>query len=198
MKGYLIAFEGIDGGGKSTQTKRLAGSLQARGCDVVLTREPTDSVYGKQIRQQRKQRLPAHEELKLFLQDRFEHVTQVINPALASGSVVITDRYYMSTAAYQCTKDLTVNEILAFNESFAPIPNRVILVDIDPVVSLKRISSYRSSDVFESEVYLQECRRHFLDIAASRSHVHVFNGLQHVDTLAESILTDALQMLDMS
>lgn len=102
-KGLLIAFEGIDGTGKTTQIELLAEILRQRGLSVVATREPTDGQYGRKIRELYKNRksVTPEEELALFLDDRREHVAQVIAPALASGKVVLTDRYYYSTAAYQ-------------------------------------------------------------------------------------------------
>ena len=101
--GLLIALEGIDGTGKTTQLKMLAEVLLSLGYDVVATREPTDGRYGQRIRQVLRDRssMTPQEELELFLLDRKEHVTTIINPGLAAGKIVLTDRYYLSTVAYQ-------------------------------------------------------------------------------------------------
>ncbi len=142
MKGQLIAFEGIDGTGKSTQIKLLAEFLRGQGRRVVLTREPTDSMYGRRIRElyvSRDSTTP-EEELELFLQDRQLHVRELIKPELAAGSVVLTDRYYYSTAAYQGANGLDPQDILARNR-FAPRPDLVILLTMPPELSAERISS---------------------------------------------------------
>lgn len=103
VRGKLIAFEGIDGTGKSTQIKMLADRLTAEGLSVLSTREPTDGTFGKKIRELfvSREKVSPDEELALFMDDRREHVTSVIEPALAKGMIVLTDRYYFSTAAYQ-------------------------------------------------------------------------------------------------
>ncbi len=123
-KGLLIALEGIDGTGKTTQAGRLKEYLQGKELAVVLTKEPTDGYWGKRIRQlpfvgedmsetQLKER--ARQELELFINDRQEHVEQVIAPALAQGKVVITDRYYFYTMAYQGAVTINIEEIRALN-----------------------------------------------------------------------------------
>ena len=101
--GTLIAFEGLDGSGKSTQARLLADALTSAGRRVVLTREPTDGTWGTLIRSTAREgrRLAPLDELDAFLKDRAEHVSRVIRPALERGDVVITDRYYHSTIAYQ-------------------------------------------------------------------------------------------------
>uniref|UniRef100_UPI004056B83A dTMP kinase n=1 Tax=Candidatus Electronema sp. TaxID=2698783 RepID=UPI004056B83A len=140
--GTLIAFEGIDGTGKSTQIKLLADWLRAQGEDVVATREPTDSVYGRRIRELYVNRgaCTPEEELELFIEDRKLHVKDVIRPALKAGRTVLTDRYYYSTAAYQGANGLDVKQILQRNR-FAPQPDLVILLTMPPELSAERISS---------------------------------------------------------
>jgi dTMP kinase len=101
--GFFIIFEGIDGTGKSTQLHLLAEKLKQLDYAVVSTREPTNGPYGKKIRELFVDRTAAtlEEELELFIADRDQHVQEVIAPALADGSIVICDRYYLSTVAYQ-------------------------------------------------------------------------------------------------
>src|SRR5688572_15418123 len=102
-RGRLIALEGLDGCGKTTQAARIAEALHARGRDIVQTREPSEGPMGRKIRELARagERVPAERELQLFTDDRRDHVAQVIEPALAAGRWVITDRYYLSTVAYQ-------------------------------------------------------------------------------------------------
>src|SRR4051812_21288936 len=94
----LIAFEGIDGSGKSTQAAMLGAWLNGQGREVVLTKEPTNGPHGTRLRQPfMAGRLSPREELDCFVADRREHVESLIKPALARGAVVIVDRYYYST-----------------------------------------------------------------------------------------------------
>ena len=114
-RGRLIAFEGIDGSGKSTQLVALEAALRADGRDVVSTREPTDGSWGRRIRAMARSgaRVEAAEELRWFVEDRREHVASLIRPALAAGRVVLTDRYYLSTVAYQGARGLDPQQLLA-------------------------------------------------------------------------------------
>ena len=136
----LIAIEGIDGAGKTTQAKRLEELLSEPDRPVVRSKEPTDGQWGKKLRASATMgRLSMKEELDLFLKDRREHVETVINPALAAGKVVIVDRYYYSTIAYQGARGMDPAKLQAMNEEFAPIPDIVFLLDVEPEVGLARI-----------------------------------------------------------
>ena len=158
-KGILIAIEGIDGTGKSTQLKLLAEYLRDKGCEVIETREPTDGEYGRQIRQLfvNRDKYTLEEELTLFIEDRRQHVQEVIAPALAEGKVVLTDRYYFSTAAYQGAAGMDPAEVFSKN-SFAPRPDIVILLTMSPEVSLVRIQELRGETLndFEQEEQLKK------------------------------------------
>lgn len=104
MSGTFISFEGIDGSGKTTQLRRLENDLQARGLDVLATREPGGTPLGIRLRAAL---LDAHEqvdpltELLLYAADRAQHVRALVRPALAAGRIVLTDRYSDATVAYQ-------------------------------------------------------------------------------------------------
>lgn len=158
-RGILIAIEGIDGTGKSTQLKLLGRYLREMGCSVVETREPTDGEYGQQIRKLyvNRDKFSLEEELELFIQDRKQHVREVIGPALEEGKVVLTDRYYFSTAAYQGAAGIDPAEVFSRN-SFAPTPDLVILLTMSPEVSLVRIQDMRGEELndFEQEEQLRK------------------------------------------
>ena len=96
--GVLIAFEGIDGSGKSTQARRVAEALRAEGREVTLLREPGDSEFGRELRRifVEGRDVTPEEEMRLFLEDRRIDVRDNIAPALARGAIVIMDRYYLS------------------------------------------------------------------------------------------------------
>lgn len=154
-RGLLIAFEGIDGTGKSTQLQLLAAALAARGYDVLATREPTTGPFGLQIRElfvNRAAVSPA-EELELFIADRRQHVAEVIEPALQAGKIVLTDRYYLSTAAYQGAAGFDPVEIIRRNETFAPQPDLAILLVVPPAIGTHRILALRGEklNAFEQE-----------------------------------------------
>ncbi len=150
--GLLIAFEGIDGTGKSTQLQLSASFLRDMGCRVITTCEPTDSSYGRRIRQLYVDRgqCTLEEELHLFIQDRQIHVQELIKPQLAAGSIVLTDRYYYSTAAYQGAAGMDVAEIFVAND-FAPTPDLVILLSMDPEISIARIQEGRGEQLNDFE-----------------------------------------------
>jgi dTMP kinase len=139
-RGRLVALEGLDGCGKSTQATRIADALRATGRDVVLTREPTDGATGRRIRAMARsgERMAPDEELRWFFEDRREHVRDVIEPALAAGRWVLTDRYFLSTVAYQGARGLDWRDILARSEREFPIPDAVLLFELPVEVGLER------------------------------------------------------------
>ena len=140
-RGQLIAFEGLDGCGKSTQIERLAASLRAAGRDVVLTREPTDGEFGRRIRATARsgEKISPDEELRWFVEDRRAHVAEVIRPALDAGKTVLSDRYYLSTVAYQGARGCDAARILEENEAEFPVPDLVVLLEIEPSAGLARV-----------------------------------------------------------
>jgi dTMP kinase len=178
-QGVLLAFEGIDGSGKSTQARRFADWAAAQGLDVVRSREPTDGPWGRRIREARfTARLSPEEELHAFLEDRRQHVEGLIAPSLARGAVVVVDRYYYSTVAYQGARGFDPEALLARNRAFAPRPHLVVLVDVTPDVALERIEARgEGRDLFETREALAAVRRLFLEVA-KEPHVAVIDGAQ--------------------
>jgi dTMP kinase len=162
----LVVVEGIDGSGKSTLVARLAEHCAKQGLECVATREPTNGKWGSLLRQSaRGSRLPLAEELELFMKDRAEHVEQVIGPALAAGKIVILDRYYFSTAAYQGARGGDPEAILEANERFAPVPDLVLLLDVSPRVGGGRINHRGDQvDAFEEAEYQANVRRIYLSL----------------------------------
>ncbi len=140
-QGRLLAFDGLDGSGKSTQLAGLARRLRARGVDAVATREPTDGPHGQRIRSMAAagERAAPAEELRLFVADRREHVTHVIQPALARGAIVLSDRYFLSTVAYQGARDLDPAALLRESEAEFPHPDLALLFELAPRVCLERV-----------------------------------------------------------
>lgn len=162
--GRLIVFEGIDGTGKSTQIKLLGSYLQKRGHDVLITREPTDGTYGRRIRALFTDRLRVsrEEELELFLADRREHVERELLPALAAGRIILCDRYFLSTVAYQGANGLPPSAVLEMN-NFAPDPDIALILEVSVATSLHRITTGRNEQLndFEQADSLQRVKRIF-------------------------------------
>ena len=165
-QGLFIVIEGIDGTGKSTQSKRLAEWFRSRGREVVLSREPTDGPWGKKLRESATTgRLSAEEELECFLNDRREHVEMSIKPALAEGKVVILDRYYFSTMAYQGARGFDPAEIRRRNEAFAPQPDLLLILDLSVESAHSRIGARGdTANEFEQRDTLSRCREIFLSL----------------------------------
>lgn len=171
-RGALIVIEGIDGGGKTTLRRGLAEALRAEGYEVVETKEPTDGPIGKKIREVSataalRAAITPEEELALFHEDRRAHVDTLVRPALARGAVVLQDRSFFSTAAYQGERGLDREMILAESRKIAPEPDLLILVDLDPAEALSRIRRSRSeADGFEREESLRRVRDAFHSVAS--------------------------------
>jgi dTMP kinase len=185
--GLLIVFEGIDGTGKSTQLHLLSEKLRQLGYAVLVTREPTDGPYGKKIRELFLDRgsVSQEEELELFIADRAEHVKEVIAPALADGCVVVCDRYYLSTVAYQGANGMSQDMILEKNKNF-PVPDLAIILEIEPAQGIHRIQNQRNEhpNSFEQEENLQKVAEIFG--AMQQEYIKRINGsgsIEHVHRL---------------
>lgn len=163
-KGILIVFEGIDGSGKSTQVQLLKKILADKGLDVAVFREPSQSLWGKKIKE--KAALPdslsPEEELELFVKDRMDNVQKNLRPSLKKNKIVLLDRYYFSTMAYQGAKGIDVERIHGINEQFAVRPDLVFILDVDAEEGLNRIQDRKNKDLlFERQDFLVDVRKIF-------------------------------------
>jgi len=164
QKGILIVFEGIDGSGKSTQAEILLERLQEEDFDAVYFREPSKGKWGRKIKKKalHPDSLSPEEELDLFQKDRRENVEKNLKPALKKKRIVILDRYYYSTIAYQGAKGIDEKLIRRMNEEFVVEPDLVFIFDIDPKKGLERIENRKKKDkLFEREDYLVKVREIF-------------------------------------
>jgi dTMP kinase len=185
----LIVLEGIDGTGKSTQTQMLAQALRDQGHRVITSREPTDGPYGTRLRQSATTgRLSPEEELQLFLQDRREHVETLIEPALEAGEIVILDRYYFSTMAYQGVRGFDPAEIRRVNEEFAPCPDILLFLDLPVDVALDRVGARDGeANEFEQRNALQMCSDVFHSLT-NEPFVHVIDTTHPIEEVHQSIV----------
>jgi len=147
--GIFITVEGIDGAGKSTQARMLADWLRARGCDVVLTREPGGTRLGEHLRPillEGEAHISPTVELLLYAADRAQHVAEVIRPALAEGRTVVCERYTDSTAAYQgYGRGLDLDFVCRLNQ-FATGglgPDLTLLLDLPVEAAQRRLAQTR-------------------------------------------------------
>lgn len=196
--GVFIVLEGIDGAGKSTQAKLLKLWFEEKGYEVVLTKEPTDTPFGKLIR-----RLVltggregiidgakiSHEaEALLFAADRAEHVDKLIKPALESGKVVISDRYFYSSLAYQWARGLDLEWLIDLNR-FAIRPDVVILLDLPVKESMKRIKTRSIKTEFDKIFELQKkVRENYLKLAERFPEIKIVNALEDVEGVHRQIV----------
>jgi dTMP kinase len=187
-RGFLVAVEGIDGSGKTTQAKRLARCCDEKRLTYILSKEPTSGRFGQQIRNSASRgRLSIDEEIEIFLKDRREHVDQVIQPALDQEKVVILDRYYFSTAAYQGARGADPEIILSQNEAFAPQPDLLVILDVSPQTGLQRIRERGDEpNKFEILDSLERARAIFNQI--DRPYKIGLNGEDVVDMIGSSIM----------
>jgi dTMP kinase len=187
----FITIDGIDGCGKSTLTTNVVATLRARGQNVVHTREP----YIAETRNRIARGVDPFVALSLFLIDRAHHVADVIAPN--QENMVITDRYGMSTAAYQgyLLQDRlpdAVNSIWQMNNTLFPRPDRAYLVDVPIDVALARIRRRPKTDVYEHREMLTRVRDNFLTVASCDPTIQVIDGTQPPDVLCQFVCADIL------
>lgn len=201
----FITFEGIEGSGKSTQIKLLAQSLNARGLEVVLTREPGGTAIGDQIRailldSKNKNMAFLCEEL-LYWAGRAQHIDELIKPALDAGKIVLCDRYVDSTLAYQgYGRGLDFKQIELFcNLVTRGLKiNKTFLLDLPTPDGMRRALSRieglhgPKEDRFEREAlaFHEKVRQGFLSLAqAEPNRITVVDAARSQDEIAREIWT---------
>jgi dTMP kinase len=204
-RGSFISFEGIDGSGKSTQARLLAETLRAEGHAVVLTREPGGSPGAEEIRrlvlEGHKDRWSAETEILLFTAARRDHLEKTIRPALAAGSIVITDRFADSTRLYQGARRAGLRETVDRLHALmiGTEPDLTVIIDMDPATGLSRaLSRQGTEERFESfgEDLQARMRQGFLDLAREfPARCVVVNGARPIDTVAADVAAIARERL---
>ena len=161
----LVNLEGIDGCGKSTQSKLLLEKLEGEGEKVIILKEPTKRPHGQKLWDvlHGKRKASNEEILELFVLDRKQHVEEKIQPSLDDGAVVLMDRYYYSSMAYQVAGGIDVEEIRE-KHVFAPKPDVVLIFDLPVSVALERVKGHSDADEFEKEEHLEKVREAYLDL----------------------------------
>ena len=169
MQGVFLTFEGIDGSGKTTQLKRLAAYLRRRGFSVLVTREPGGTPPGEKIRRlllsTSSRGMDPRTELLLMFASRAQHVAEVIAPALAAGTIVLSDRFTHASIAYQgYGRGLSLKFIRTL-ERFAcrgVKPDLTFVIDINPQTSLRR-ARHRNRQARADEARFERETRRFYE-----------------------------------
>ena len=153
--GKFITFEGIDGAGKSTHIEFVADLLRARGLNVIITREPGGTPLGEKLRELLlHQKMHLETEALLMFAARREHLAEVIEPALARGDWVISDRFTDASFAYQGGgRGLDIRKLDALEQWVHPDrqPDLTLLFDLPPQIARERLDAVRTLDKFEQE-----------------------------------------------
>jgi dTMP kinase len=201
-QGRLIAFEGVEGAGKSTQVELLRQALEKAGRRVVTTREPGGTPVGEQVRSillDPASTLDARTEALLFAAARAQLVAQVIRPALERAEIVLCDRYLDSSLAYQgAARGLGLEPVAAIN-GFATeglLPDLVVLLRVDPAEGLARQRGGRDRIERQDLEFHQRVAQGFLDLAAADpERFVVIDGAAPVDRVAAEVRAAVLRGL---
>ena len=205
MTGRFITFEGLDGSGKSTQLDRLAQRLKVRGVAHVVTREPGGTPFADLLRElflsRETSRVDGVVELMLVFASRRQHLIEVIEPALASGAVVLCDRFTDSTCAYQGGGRGVPPELIAEVDRLATgcrAPDRTLFFDLSPEEARRRRRG-RTADRIDREslAFYRRVRAAFRQrIAGDPDRFRVIDAAAPIETVAEAVeeaLSDLLE-----
>ena len=190
----FIVIEGIDGSGKTSLSNNLVNKLNELGKSSIRFSEPTSFESGKYIRKFLKGDilLSKKEQIDAFIFDREVSVLKNIKPALQDNKIVVLDRYYYSTAAYQASEDFSPEEILNLNlEKKFPKPDLLFYINIQPELAYKRISSRNDQkEIFESIDELTKINLNFHAVLPSTKII--LDGLLSENELVNSCLNHIL------
>ena len=204
-KPLFIAFEGIDGSGKSTQVKLLATYLRSMGHKVHVTFEPTDRPIGKMIREIFNHKMEADDRTiaGLFVADRLDHILNKddgLLKMLTDGYFVITDRYYLSSYAYHGTH-MPIDWVIGSNSLAADLlrPDINIYIDMPVEISMQRLTKNRkTTELYETADNLKKVSEKYREAIAKvkdKEKIFTVNGNQKIETIAEIIQTKIDELL---
>ena len=204
-KGIFIVVDGIDGSGKSGIVKMLCDYLLSKKKYKILsTREPTNGTHGKQIRrmltEENDPKISGKDMLELFVKDRKEHLDKEIGPFLSKSNehelnIVLCDRYYYSTIAFQGAQGLDVNDIISQNKNFRK-PDIAFILDVEPSLALERIE-YRKKEKFEQLEFMKKIRENFLRLPKLlNDNIKIIDSSESLKDVFESIKKEVDKILD--
>ncbi len=203
-RGKLFVLEGVDGGGKTTVCESVVERLRSDGHEVVKLTEPTrESHWGQEIRERSALgELTPEEELELFLRDREWHIKNKIQPALNAAKIVLMDRYFFATGAYQsASTGLHWREILRRNreEIHAPEPDIVFILDVPVRVGLERVTSRELTlnQQFEQHDRLVKVRQAYLEMVSQDSaRFSVIDATKNLEEVVDEVYQQIIESLD--
>jgi len=201
-KPLFVAFEGLDGSGNTTQSRLLVEFLKSKGRDVVLTKEPTTGEIGSRIREVLRKRTAASpmELQRMFVEDREQHLQSVIEPALAAGKDVVTDRYMFSTMAFGGIH-LSMDMLREMNAGFR-VPDLTFVIDVSAEVSMERVrrrmeeNGAKRLELFEDPGKLKLVRENYLKVARLYPNVHVIDGDRTIEDVAKDVRAEVLHIME--
>jgi len=205
VEGIFIVLDGMDGSGKSEMVKLLHNYLFSKNKKyrILTTREPTNGTYGQEIRkmltEEKDPKLNADKMLELFIKDREEHVNETIMPFLKKSNghevnIVICDRYYYSTIAFQVTQGLDLIMLVEKNLKF-PKPDIAFIMDISPEIALDRIKK-REKEKFEHLNFMNELRSRFLELNETlEDNLKIIDASKELNVVFEEIKMEVDKLL---
>lgn len=196
--GKFIVFEGIDGSGKTTQARLLIGKLGQKGHSVVFTHEPYKNVDLKYMED-----LEPIERQKLFIEDRREHLEEIILTALELGKIVICDRYFFSTLAYGMSEDIKLEKLIAMHEEILGdkfiLPDHIFILDVSEEEAMARLISKKLPlGHFEKNEKLKKIRDAYAELYEKNKlfdvDIDCFDSLQPIDIVHEQVLDKTMEL----
>ncbi|MEM1533329.1 MAG: dTMP kinase [Desulfurococcaceae archaeon] len=187
-RGAIVAIEGLDGAGKTTVAKWLVGRLIEMGIKAEYTYEPTDSKFVEALKSYSNVRTPQLDALA-YAADRLIHLYKVVIPLIDQGYVVVMDRYFYSSIAYQGAMGVPPSWIMDVNR-YANPPDLAIYIDVDPEIGLRRVKSKNAArrfEEYESLKLLREARRIYLKLVEEGLLVYV-NGMRPLEEVEMEVL----------
>lgn len=203
-KSLFIVLDGMDGSGKSEMVKLLHNYIfsKSKSYRILTTREPTSGRYGKEIRQilasDKDPKENAEKLLELFLKDRHEHVNDGIIPFLKKSNgdvnIVLCDRYYYSTIAFQAVQGLDIKMLIEKNKNFLK-PDVAFIMDLRPEIALERIKR-REMEKFENIDFMRNLRGRFLQLPKIlKDNIKIIDASKEADEVFEDIKKEVDKML---
>lgn len=209
MRGKFITFEGIDGSGKSTQLRLLAGDLRMRGFDVLTTLEPGGTPLGRRLREaflETEENVAPIAELLLFAADRAQHVEFLVKPALETGKIVISDRYADATAAYQGAgrgfDEKTINQVIKIATNGLK-PDLTLFFDIPIEKAILRTNSRSDDETIKNRMdsetveFYERVRDAYLKIASREPRrfrvIEANSSIEEIHKEVSAIITNFLK-----
>lgn len=197
QKGHFFVFEGIDGSGKSTQIHLLKQKIEEHNVRCLETREPTEGPVGALLHQCMTQRTTADEKTiaALFAADRLDHLlneTDGLCHKIQDGITVLSDRYILSTYAYQSVR-VPLEWLIQMNSLAVSTlkPDCHIFIDVDPDITLERMAKGRfHAELFETKERLTEVRKRYFELFDrfhGQENILIIDGNQTIDQIAQEI-----------